>query len=214
MPTLIQILNGESPANNHPVRVVVEPGTEWIYSGGGYTVLQLAIEETSGRDFVTFVREEVLEPLGMDDSTFDSPLSTADAHPLAAGHGNDGRPISGKHHRHPELAAAGLWTTPTDLAKFLIELQLSLDGRSDRFLSREMTSRMLTEVRRNFGLGFIVNGEPGKPTWGHSGGNAGFKSYMLASRHGGFGVVVMTNGDGGGRLFTEIAQAVRVVYGW
>jgi CubicO group peptidase (beta-lactamase class C family) len=214
VPTVEQILDGAGPANNDPVRVVVEPGTEWSYSGGGYTVVQVAIAEAGGDDYAELLRGEILEPLGMDDSTFDQPLA-ADALPLAAtGHARDGRPIPGKRHTYPELAAAGLWTTPSDLARFLIDLQLALEGRAGTILTPESTSAVLTEVRDGYGLGFVVNGEPGEPTWGHTGGNAGFAAYMLASRRGGNGVVVMTNGDNGGPLFREIVQAVRNVYGW
>jgi CubicO group peptidase (beta-lactamase class C family) len=214
LPTLIQVLDGVPPANSDPVRVVVEPGTSWSYSGGGYTVLQLAIMDISGLDFTVFLKQEILEPLEMGDSSFDQPLPPSALLSAATGHVKNGRPIPGKRHTYPEQAAAGLWTTPTDLAKFLVELQLSLEGRSNWILSREATTLMLTEVRDNYGLGFIVNGEPGEPTWGHTGGNAGLNGYMLASRGGGHGVVVMTNGDRGGPLFREIVQAVRTVYDW
>jgi CubicO group peptidase (beta-lactamase class C family) len=214
LPTVDQILDGASPANSDPVRVVVEPGTSWSYSGGGYTVLQLAIADVSGVDFADFMEQEILGPLEMADSSFDQPLPPSALTSASAGHAQGGRPITGKRHTYPEQAAAGLWTTPTDLAKFLVELQLSLEGRSDRILSRETTALMLTEVRDGYGLGFVVNAKPGPPTWGHTGGNAGFSGYMLASRDGGHGVVVMTNRTKAGPLFKEIIRAVRTVYGW
>jgi CubicO group peptidase (beta-lactamase class C family) len=222
-PTVLQTLDGERPANNDPVRIEVPPGTRWQYSGGGYTVLQLAVTDLTGEPFEAFMRQEVLDPLEMTRSNFRQPLPSAAQAEAAVGHDRDGRAIPGLRYVYPELAAAGLWTTPSDLARFTIEIQLSLEGRSHRVLRRDLTRIMLTAeqpaiglqagpLEHDYGLGLALI-EDGK-LFGHGGSNAGFQCMLLATREGGQGVVVMTNGDRGAELYEEIVTAVRDVYGW
>jgi CubicO group peptidase (beta-lactamase class C family) len=132
LPNVAQVLDGAAPANTAPVRVDLEPGTRFRYSGGGTTIAQLMLTDTERKPFPEIARETVLAPLGMTDSTYEQPLPPARARRAAAGHHADGRPVPGKFHVYPEMAAAGLWTTPTDLARFGIEVQLSLQGKSNR----------------------------------------------------------------------------------
>jgi len=120
IPTVPQVLDGEAPANTAAVRVDLTPGTEWRYSGGGYTVMQLLLADVSGRPFEELVADSVLGPFGMASSTYQNPLP-ADFHQLAAtGHHPGQRPVAGGWHVYPEMAAAGLWTTASDLARFAI----------------------------------------------------------------------------------------------
>jgi len=213
IPSLAQILDGAPPANSDAVRVTIAPGTRFSYSGGGYTVLQLVMTEVTGEDFDTLARRAVLDPLDMQASTYRQPLPEELLDRAAVGYRADGRAVEEKRHVYPEQAAAGLWTNPSDLARFLIEIQRSLDGSSNRVLSREMTERMLTEVAGRYGLGFALPDDP-TPIFGHGGTNEGFHCLMLATRAGGEGIVVMTNGDNGPRLHAELVAAVRRVYGW
>jgi tetratricopeptide (TPR) repeat protein len=150
----------------------------------------------------------------MTGSTYGQPLPP-EMRPLAAsGHERDGAPIAGKYQVHPELAAAGLWTTPTDLAKFAIEHQLSLAGRSNKILSREMEMKMVTPyIGLDYGMGFQIQNYRGNVYFSHGGGNFGYRCYLIASRDKGYGAVVMTNGAGD-RLFSEILRSIAKEYSW
>jgi CubicO group peptidase (beta-lactamase class C family) len=135
VPTLTQILNGESPANSAPIVVDFVPGSEWRYSGGGYVVMEQAVRDVTGTTFPALMRERVLGPIGMEHSTFEQPLPEALWDSAGSGYYASGTAVPGQHHIYPEMGAAGLWTTPSDLARFLIELQLSLRGESNNVLS-------------------------------------------------------------------------------
>ena len=213
VPTLVQVLDGVKPANSAPVRVDVLPGSVNRYSGGGYTVAQQWMNDVGGKPFPSMMADLVLRPVGMTESTYEQPLPDRLRGEAASGHGGDGKPIPGRYHTYPELAAAGLWTTPTDLATFLIEIQRALAGRSKVIpvaMAREMTTRQIGD----YGLGLSVEGT-GPSTWfGHGGSNEGFRCQMAAFTAGGSGAVVMTNGDRGGALAAELLRAVAREYGW
>ncbi len=213
-PTLIQVLNGEKPANSAPIRVDILPGSVHRYSGGGYTVLQQLVQDVTGREFPAAMRDLVLAKIEMKESTYEQPLPEGRRKLAATGHGSDGKPIPGRWHTYPEMAAAGLWTTPSDLARFAIELQKSLRGESNRVLSTESVHLMITPVADGYGLGFETKGSGDSLTFGHGGSNAGFKCTLVAFARGGNGVVVMTNGEQSGVLGQEIVRTVARIYGW
>src|SRR5215469_16449796 len=118
LPTLVQIFNGEKPANTAPIRVDTVPGTKERYSGGGITIEQQLMIDVTGKPFPALMRQTVLDKIGMSDSSYEQPLPPARAAMTAGGGYGDGKAVPGKWHVYPEMAAAGLWTTPTDLAKF------------------------------------------------------------------------------------------------
>jgi hypothetical protein len=203
-----------SPANSAAVFMDIPPGRQTRYSGGGSTIVQCAMIDTSEQPFADFMRLAVLEPLGMTDSTYEQPLPLERDH--ASGHMDDGVRVAGGFHVYPERFAAGLWTTPTDLARLFIEMQLSWRGESNRVLSQEMTQRMLTSVDRGpFGIGFsLEQPRQGEQYFGHNGSNHGFKCFALVHLEAGYGAVVMTNGDGGPQAANEMLNAVKHVYEW
>ncbi|HEX8147113.1 MAG TPA: serine hydrolase [Pyrinomonadaceae bacterium] len=214
LPTVPQVLDGAAPANTAPVRVDLEPGTRFRYSGGGTTVAQLLLTDVERRPFPDIARETVLRPLGMDDSGYEQPLPAARARLAATGYRGDGRPVEGKFHVYPEMAAAGLWTTPTDLAKFGIEVQLSLQGKSNKVLSKATAERMVTPfVGADNGLGFFVQKRGQQLYFGHDGADEGFRAQLLVHREKGYGAVVMVNSDNG-QIIGEIFRAVAREYGW
>src|SRR5215467_16283013 len=129
------------------------PGSRWKYSGGGYTVMQQLLLDVSRRPFPTLVHDTVLVPIGMTRSTYEQPLPVDQRPGAATPYNADGAPVEGGFHIYPELAAAGLWTTPTDLARYAIEIQRSLRGDANHVLSAAMTKQMLTVVQRHYGLG-------------------------------------------------------------
>lgn len=216
-PTLLQILDGAPPANSSPVRIQVKPGTAWRYSGGGYCVVQQLLIDATGEDFPTLLRERVLLPAGMTASTFEQPLSAALAPRAAVGHDADGQRLAGDAHIYPELAAAGLWTTPTDLAHFALALQHSLAGDAGaKIFSRATAETMLTVplAGSDYALGLGVKGTGENILVTHDGANAGFRALLVAYPRAGRGAVIMTNSDNGSALIAEILRAIAREYGW
>jgi CubicO group peptidase (beta-lactamase class C family) len=214
LPTLTQILDGEPPANSPPVRVTFVPGSDWRYSGGGYEVMEQAIRDVTGTSYPDFVRERVLEPVGMSSSTYEQPIPPSMRTSAASGYYADGTPVPGGHHIYPEMAAAALWTTSTDVARFLIELQLSLRGESNRVLSRASTEILLSEVRNHYALGINLWTLHGQPYIGHSAANDGFRGRMVAHMTEGNGVVVLTNSDNGNLLADAVVELIGKREGW
>ncbi len=214
IPTVQQVLDGEGPANSDPVRVDIEPGTQYRYSGGGFTVMQYMLTELMNRPFPQIMREIVLDPLDMKLSTYEQPLPENRKGEEAIAHRSNGKPIEGKWHTYPEMAAAGLWTTPSDLCRFAIELMLSVKGKSNKTLSKEMVSQMLTAQKGNYGLGIGVGGKGEYFSFSHGGGNAGFRCFLFAYPEKGQGVAIMTNSDNGGTLYSEILTSIANEYVW
>jgi CubicO group peptidase (beta-lactamase class C family) len=214
VPTLVQLLNGAAPSNTRGVHISSRPGSMWRYSGGGYEVVQYAMQERSKADFAPLMDDIVLKPLGMQDSTFAQPLSAALKPRAALPHDAKGKPIAGGPHVYPEQAAAGLWTTPSDMARFAIEVRQSAAGQSNKVLSQSMTQLMLSPVLSNFGLGLRIDGDGQAQTFSHGGSNEGYKNLMVAYSERGDGIVVMTNGDSGDELAGEVMRAVAAEYNW
>ncbi len=209
-PTLRQVLDGQAPANTKPVRLELEPGLQYRYSGGGYEVVHLLIGDLTGSRFEDVVRERILQPLEMADSTYN--LSDGTPRDPATGYNGEGKPLDGGYYIYPELAAAGLWTTPSDYARFGAELQRARQGRSKRVLSRDIVGEMLSEQMKPAGLGFELR--DGVAKWFlHTGMNAGFQSLALFN-DGGDGIVVMTNSDTGMILARELVATIARAYGW
>lgn len=209
LPSLVEVLDGRKPANTAPVRVDTTPGTLWRYSGGGYEVMQQLVEDVAGKPFPQLAHEIVLGPLGMRHSTFEQPLPKRLEANAASGHTPDGAAIPGKYHTYPEMTAAGLWTTPSDLALVVHELQTG-----GHVLKPETQRQMLTKVLGDYGLGLGLTETNGQKAFSHGGSNAGFQCMLFAYREDGRGAVVMTNGDRGGALANEILRSIAAEYGW
>ncbi len=222
LPTIPQILDGQSPANSAPVRVDIPVGSRFRYSGGGFTILQLLIEDLTGLPFDQVLAEKVLIPAGMLNSRYEQPLSDQSATRAASGHLGNGDLLPGKRHTYPERAAAGLWTTPSDLLRLAGEHQKSLRDGSGKVLSKAMTAQMLTpQVKVSelglsgaIGLGFFLSPADMPRFFSHGGSNEGFRCQLTASLDGRFGAAVMTNGDNGSFLIGEIMQSIAATMGW
>jgi CubicO group peptidase (beta-lactamase class C family) len=214
LPTLVQALDGLKPAHSEPIRVDVVPGTKWRYSGGGYSVVQQLLIDVTAKPFAELMQELVVRKIGMTHSTFDQPLPHDWETIAATGHDVNGEPLKGHWHIFPQGAAAGLWTTPTDLARFAIELQESYKGKSNLVLSVDMTRQMLTKQLGGYGLGLWLGGREKVTNFSHAGQNEGFTCILVAYLDTGQGAVIMTNGDRGSGLFNEILRAIAREYGW
>jgi CubicO group peptidase (beta-lactamase class C family) len=213
IPSLVQVLDGRPPANTAAVRVELTPGTEMRYSGGGFTVLQQLLVDVSGKPFPALASELALQPIGMHDSTYEQPLPAGRTGSAAWGHRQDGQAIPGRFHTYPEMAAAGLWTTPTDLAAFVLEVARAARGES-ALLGRPAAREMLTEVKSRYGLGLTLAGSGAAASFAHGGANEGFRCQMVGFVESGRGAVVMTNSDRGGDLAQEILGSIVREYGW
>jgi len=214
VPDIFQVLNGEKPANSGRIFPDTTPGNIYRYSGGGYTVMQKMLTDITGLEFHEIIDERVFSKLGMTSSTYRQPLPEEFHENAASAHKQNGEMIEGRWHTYPELAAAGLWTTPTDLLKYAMEVQQSFAGESKLVLSQQMVSEMLTPRMNNHGLGPATGGSGDSITFSHGGSNAGFRCQFLAFTKLGQGIAIMTNGEMGGYLMGEILRSFSDIYQW
>ncbi len=208
IPTPQQVLRGEAPANSGPVTIAATPGTDYRYSGGGYTLAQVALTDATGTDFATLVQRHVLDPLGMIASGYAAPGPES----RASGHTGGAR-IDGGYRVHPEQAAAGLWTTPTDLARFAIALQRAHAGERGAF-DPALVRTMLTPVQNGYGLGVSLERTDDETRFGHDGVNYGFEARLVAGVDNGRAIVVMVNAQGGQRLARALIGTIAESLGW
>ena len=215
IPTTVQVLDGIAPANTPAVRSFEAPGGAYAYSGGGYTVAQLAMVDSGSAPYPELLDRLVFKPAGMRHSTLTQPLPETMVPRAASGHNRKGDVIPGRRNVYPEYAAASLWTTSSDYGRFLIGLQNAYTGRKPAFLSQPSVRTMATPVRAGYGLGADVKRRGGRPALGHGGSNAGFQCLSFAFLDGSRqGAVIMTNSDAGGALAGEIMQALAKAYSW
>jgi CubicO group peptidase (beta-lactamase class C family) len=214
-PTVVQILEGQPPSNVGKVVFVRPPFTGQKYSGGGIELMQLVLTDLTGKPFADLLRERVLGPLEMTSSTFEQPPTGALADRTARAHDGSGKAMGPKWHVYPEQAAAGLWTTPSDLARFAIEVQRAIQGPKGKVLTQATAREMIAPTGVGpFAVGFVIDKKNEGWYFNHSGGNWGFRCDLQAHVRKGYGVVIMTNGDNGGPVITEIEARVAAAYGW
>jgi CubicO group peptidase (beta-lactamase class C family) len=212
VPSVIQILNGEEPANSSPVRVNKEAGGDFRYSGGGYTVAQLMMSDVSEKPFDKVMDDLLITPTKMTQSTFQQPLPPALLKYAAAGVLPHGAAVEGKRHIYPEMAAAGLWTTAGDLASFAIEIQKALNGDS-KLMSKNMAKMMTTEIDSGYALGWGINNRGGSGYFSHGGWDEGFCTQLTGHLEDGYGVAIMINSNHP-EFLDEVVNAVGLTYEW
>ena len=216
VPTVVQILNGQYPANTPRIDVDISPGTLWRYSGGGYVVMQQMLEDETRTPFAELMQQTVLDPIGMKRSTYGQPLPAAHAADVATPYRPDGEPVAGGPHTYPEMAPAGLWTTPSDLAHFALEMQRAL-ARNSTLLSASMAREMLTPVMqknaRGYGLSLRTGGSGDHLNFQHGGANEGYRCELFVYNSGD-GAIVMTNSDNGSDLADDILRTIAYEYHW
>jgi CubicO group peptidase (beta-lactamase class C family) len=221
LPLLRQVLAGVAPANTKPVVVDSAPGAAWRYSGGGTSIMQQMVEDVTRLPFASFMRRAMIRPLGMARSGYEQPLPQARHGFAAVAHDADGAPLKGRWHSYPEQAAAGLWTTATDLARFATWVMRGLKDGSASAEHKAVTA-YLTEPQarlspgpdQRLGLGFFLQGEGKARAFSHSGSNAGFRAFLVGFPETGQGAVIMTNSDGGAALAQELLRSIALEYGW
>ncbi len=217
LPTTVQILAGNSPANSVAVKVTDTPGRKFKYSGGGYTLMQLAMTDYYQQPFEDWMNEQVLSPLAMSSSSYEQPLSSDLVEKASSGHSSNGNRVNGNFHVYPEMAAAGLWTTAEDLAKYMIELQKSLvDDANVLLLSASLIEMLEAGPSPDYGLGFELfrTNREGYGYFGHTGSNEGFRAIIYAHESAGVGLVLMANSANGGALYNAVLQLVGQLEEW
>ena len=215
LPTLKQILNGESPAENQPVRVTFVPGSRYYYSGGSYEVLEQLIEDRTHSSFRKFMKKNVLQPLQMNHSEFIALPSRKLQQQTVPGFLKNGEMIPGQWKIIPALGAGGMWTTPTDLAKFAINVFQSFHGKKKGLLSQKLSHEMLTRQKNtDFGLGVIVDGERQTLNFRKEGHNIGFYNWLIAFPNTEQGAIVMTNSENGIPVIKGTIQAIAQLHKW
>jgi CubicO group peptidase (beta-lactamase class C family) len=223
VPTVQQVLNGEKPANTPAVRNDTIPGARWRYSGGGITIAQLVATEVAGESFPELMRRLVLRPATMVHSTYENPPPPPYAKFASSGHEKRDTVVPGGYHVYPEMAAAGLWTTPSDLGRWGLSIMRAYNGVAGGPLSPKMVKQMLTpqiEVPSSFsgaeksywGLGVELHGAGDSLRFSHGGRDEGFVADLVMWPARRRGIVIMTNGVSGA-LLQEIERAFGAEYG-
>lgn len=215
IPTIENVLNGARPANSAKLKLVKAPETGFQYSSGGYILAQKIVTDVCSREFTEIMNESVLSPFAMTSSTYLQPLPDDRLKEIAHGYNAKNRHLPGGYHIIPELAAGGLWTTPSDLARFGIEVMKAVKGEST-LLEKKSAEQMLetTYVKHGYGLGFQLGSSSKGKTFGHDGHNYGYLSKMQFCPAEGSGIVIMQNSDGSDAVLNEVFYAFWDVYGW
>jgi CubicO group peptidase (beta-lactamase class C family) len=215
LPTLAQVVRGERPANTGPIRFGRAPYQGFKYSGGGYALAQLVVEEVVGRPLAELAQTELFGSLGLRSTTFASPLPAAFAGRAARGHTGAGRRQPAPWHEYPEQSAAGLWSTPSDLARLVIEMQMALRGPKGAALSQADARELLTPTGvGGHGQGYVIERRGEGWYFTHSGSNWNFRANLVAHVRSGYGVVIMTNSENGWGVITELEARIASAYNW
>jgi CubicO group peptidase (beta-lactamase class C family) len=198
-PPLIKLLTGAE--SNDPVHLNRRPGERGNYTNAGYLILQLLVEEVTGQSFADYIRDAVLDPLGMQHSTYRwlPELQTT----LASGYQISGKPTELRS--YPE-AAGGLYATAADIATWLAAGMAGPNGEpaGRNVLQPQTVALMVTPVpvsqNNDNGLGYVVESLPsGMRLVLHSGDVLGWRGQYNALPDQGDGIVVLTNSNAGGR---------------
>ena len=221
VPTLIDSLEGRLPRYDKPIEFLFAPGTSWKYSGGGYVIVQLALEDHLGLPLEELAEERIFKPLGMADTTMVQPGSKGFLKNTASVHDEDGAVIRTGLPITPQISASGMWSTPSDMARFMIDFQRALDGHEigviTPSLAREMTDIISLRYVGGMGTPFFRGMGFGNTDWfRHDGSNTGVNVEMLASMQGGYGVVIMGNGDDPNTnpVFATLRREIVDAMGW
>lgn len=211
-PSITEVLNGKG--NTDKIVVDTIPGTRWRYSGGGYTIMEKVVEDVSALPLESFMEKNFFEPLKMTRSTYDQPINANEYNNISAAYNGNGEIVEGLWNNYPEQAAAGLWTTPTDLAKYCITVQKGFSEGEDGVLKSSTIKTMLTKHMNEWGLGPSLEKEGDSLMFQHGGKNNGFTNNLRAFANLGRAVIVMTSADRGNELINEIMISVSEYYNW
>ncbi|PTB87280.1 hypothetical protein C9928_00730 [Pseudidiomarina aestuarii] len=212
LPTVTQMLAGEAPYEGPPASLFTTPGERYQYSNPGYTIIQQLIEDVSGVRFEAAVQDAIFKPLGLSSSSFEQPIPEALMARRASGYTEQ---LSAYPYQlYPFKGAGGVWTTPTDLAHFVMTLIEDYHTGQDTLISQELAADMFarTPVRLGFKKHYVDGSDD--IVFDHWGSIPGFTSYLVGSVEHQQALVIMTNSDNGFNLMAAIARTVAQHYGW
>ncbi|MGJ8678911.1 serine hydrolase domain-containing protein [Paraglaciecola sp.] len=211
IPSTTGVLSGKG--NTDKVEVNQIPGSKWRYSGGGYTVMQKIVEDVSGTSFSEYTDNQILKPMGMIHSSYKHALPNRLKIHTSAAYNRSGEMHPAIYNDYPEKAAAGLWTTPSDLAIYVMHMQAIMSGKKDGILKKKTVEAMFTKHKGSWGLGPKVSEVNNELVFSHGGKNLGFTNEFKAFVNKGDGMIVMSNGDNGGLINKQIMSAISEYYG-
>ena len=215
LPTIVQILDGQAPSNVGKVTFARAPYQAYKYSGGGGLVMQQALTDLSGQPFAQFMQAAVLEPLQMSHSTFGHLPEDGAKAQAALAHDELGQRMGAPWRVHPELATSNLWTTASDLAAVIIELQTALRGPQGKILQQRSAREMVTPVGvGRYGVGLAIDRHGEGWYFSHNGSNWGYRAWMSGHVRKGYGLVILVNGENGMPLLNQVAERVEQAYRW
>jgi len=207
------ILDGRAPSNTEAVRSVTEPGKESRYSGGGILITQQMLTDLTKQRYEQYIYEHVLRPLGMTNSSYNQPPAVNQRKNLATGYKSNGKEVPGKYFVYPEKAAAGLWTTPTDICKYILEMQQAYQGKSSKVLNQEMVKLHVTPYKNDVAMGTFIQNRNGEKYFDHTASNEGFSGLFIGGLTNGKGAAIFVNSDDASIAF-ELVNTIALVYNW
>ena len=207
------ILDGRAPSNTEAVRSLAEPGTGPRYSGGGTLITQQMLTDLTKQRYEQYMYEHVFRPLGMNNSSYSQPPAVNQRKNLATGYKSDGNEVPGKYHVYPEKAAAGLWTTPTDICKYILEMQQAYQGKSSKVLNQEMVKLHVTPYKNDVAMGTFIQNRNGEKYFDHTASNEGFSGLFIGGLTNGKGAAIFVNSDDATIAF-ELVNSIALAYNW
>lgn len=211
--TVTDILDGRAPSNTEAVRSLAEPGTGPRYSGGGTLITQQMLTDLTKQPYEQYMYDQVLRPLGMTSSSYNQPPAASQRKNLATGYKSNGDEVPGKYFVYPEKAAAGLWTTPTDLCKYILEIQQAYQGKSSKVLNQEMVKLHVTPVKYDVAMGTFIQNRNDEKYFNHTASNEGFSGLFIGGLTNGKGAAIFVNSDNATVAF-ELVNSIAQVYDW
>lgn len=211
--TVTDILDGRAPSNTEAVRSLAEPGTGPRYSGGGILITQQMLTDLTKQSYEQYMHEQVLTPLGMSNSSYNQPPAANQKRNLATGYKSNGSEVPGKYFVYPEKAAAGLWTTPTDICKYMIDIQQAFQGNSSKVLSQEMVKLHVMPYKNDVAMGTYQQNRNGEKYFDHTASNEGFSGLFIGGLTNGKGAAIFVNSDDATIAF-ELVNSIALAYNW
>jgi CubicO group peptidase (beta-lactamase class C family) len=210
VPTIHQLLAGKEPSTDPETSVIYEPGSQTKYSNPGYSIIQKLLMDVTRQEFDQVIDQLVLKPTGMENSSFKQPIPNNLMQRKAIGYTSDLEPYP--YRLFPYQAAGGIWTTPTDLSKFMIALLNDYHEGTNTLVSKETMQSIFKKYIDRYVFSFWNWGED--VVFMHYGSNQGFNCIMYGSVLKKQGIVVMTNSDNSFGFFDYIQRAVNDEYQW
>lgn len=217
LPSAIDLLNGKDPANNARIEVTSTPGRHYFYSGGAFQVLQQVITDVSNEDFSNFMNKTILKKIGMHNSLYQYPLINTQLRKrvVPAFKGWSGQQVDGGWKRYACAGAGGMWSTPSDLAKFALNITASYLGKKPGLISKNIARQMLTRQKNtDFGLGVVVSGSGDNLYFWKAGHNYGYHSLLIMFPNQGKGVAIMTNSETGNIVIDYLVALIARKQAW